>query len=183
MPRPAVVRPAQSRAVLPAVKPRHSPRLRLAPSCSRARFRVAVAELGVVRRCSLAMKSEPPPLLIAKPCPKQWDVMTGDAKRRFCEHCQRHVHNLSAMSACERQQFVTESAGRECITYELLSDGSMVTPSRWSLRFPTLHRITFSAAAVLALLLPFLFSSCATTRSSAICRTAGEPMPPTTTDK
>lgn len=32
----AVVRPAQSRAVLPAVKPRHSPRLRLAPGCSHA---------------------------------------------------------------------------------------------------------------------------------------------------
>ena len=29
----------------------HSPRLRLAPSCSRARLRAAVAELGVVRRC------------------------------------------------------------------------------------------------------------------------------------
>ena len=31
---------------------RHMPRLRLAPLCSHARFRVAVAELGVVRRMS-----------------------------------------------------------------------------------------------------------------------------------
>ena len=37
-PRAAVVRPAQSRAVLPAMKPRHSPRLRLAPLRAHARL-------------------------------------------------------------------------------------------------------------------------------------------------
>jgi len=57
LPGAALVRPAQSRAVLPAMKPgtaRHSPRLRLAPPCSHPRPRPGVAELGVVRRLSTA---------------------------------------------------------------------------------------------------------------------------------
>jgi len=99
--------------------------------------------------------------------------MTGDAKRRYCGHCKLHVHNLSAMPASEREQFVTESRGRQCITYELWADGSMVTPSR----FQRLQRVGVSIAAVLALLLPFFFSSCATRR------TMGAPMPLPATNK
>src|SRR5438270_889498 len=58
LPRAALIRPAQSRAALPAMKPaysgvaahaalrRHSPRLHLAPACSEPRPRPEVAELG-----------------------------------------------------------------------------------------------------------------------------------------
>ena len=52
------VRPAQSRRMLPPWKPRHTPRLRLAPPCSRARLRAAVAELGVVRRLCTSRVNE-----------------------------------------------------------------------------------------------------------------------------
>ncbi len=48
-----------------------------------------------------AMKTNFAPL-ISKPCPADWDAMTGDAKRRFCEHCRLHVHNLTAMDEAER---------------------------------------------------------------------------------
>ena len=106
------------------------------------------------------MKAEPPPLRIAKPCPKNWDDMTGDAKRRFCEHCQLHVHNLSAMAPGERVQFVAETRGRACITYELRADGTMVTSSRWDWVLRPLRAF----AALLAALSPFAFSSCATRR-------------------
>jgi len=108
------------------------------------------------------MKSEPAPFRIAKPCPKKWDDMSGDAKRRFCEHCQLHVHNLSAMSGREREELVAKSEGRLCIAYELRGDGSMVTPSRWSWLFLPLRRIQQAAAALLAACLPMVFSACAT---------------------
>ena len=61
LPSAALIRPAQSRAVLPAMKPgtaRHSPRLRLAPPCSHPRPRPGVAELGVVRRHPVGRVSE-----------------------------------------------------------------------------------------------------------------------------
>ena len=94
--------------------------------------------------------------------------MSGDAKRRFCQHCQLHVHNLSAMLPGERTQFVAKTRGRACITYELRADGTMVTASRWDRVLRPLRAV----AAILAALLPFAFSSCLTRR------TAGVPVPP-----
>ncbi len=120
-----------------------------------------------------AMKAEPPPLRIGTPCPKKWDDMSGDAKRRFCEHCQLHVHNLSGMSPTERTHFVEESRGRACITYEIRPDGMMVTPSRWNWVLRPLRAV----AALIAAMIPFSFSSCATSSCSSR-RLAGTPMPP-----
>ena len=110
------------------------------------------------------MSHEPPPLRVATPCPKDWAGMTGDAKRRFCEHCQLHVHNLSAMQPGERAQFVAEARGHACITYELRADGTMVTPSRWDWVLRPLRAV----AALLAAMLPFAFSSCATRRTAGV---------------
>jgi hypothetical protein len=98
--------------------------------------------------------------------------MTGDAKRRFCEDCQLHVHDLSAMSRRESDHFIAESAGKDCITYQLRPDGTMVTPSFWRTLIAPLERVRFAGVAVFAVLLPFLFAACASRR------TAGVPMPP-----
>lgn len=111
------------------------------------------------------MKNEPPPIRVATPCPKLWEEMSGNGKKRFCEHCQLHVHNLSAMSRRERDHFVAESGGRACIAYELRPDGSMVTPSRWRGMLRPLQRAQLALFAVLATLLPFFFSACASRRA------------------
>lgn len=55
--------------------------------------------------------------LISKPCPADWDAMTGDAKRRFCEHCRLHVHNLTAMDEAERVALLSGLTGRTCVAY------------------------------------------------------------------
>ena len=44
---------------------------------------------------------------IANPCPENWDAMSGDAQKRFCEKCTKHVHNLAEMSAEEAEQTLT----------------------------------------------------------------------------
>jgi hypothetical protein len=54
---------------------------------------------------------------VGSPCPKTWDELSGDGGSRFCSHCNRHVHNLSAMPADQAQRLVCESAGRLCIAY------------------------------------------------------------------
>jgi predicted Fe-S protein YdhL (DUF1289 family) len=54
---------------------------------------------------------------IEKPCPVKWESMVGDEKRRYCEHCQLHVHNLSAMTANERNEVLAPSPERKCISY------------------------------------------------------------------
>ena len=90
--------------------------------------------------------------------------MTGDAKRRFCEHCDLHVHNLSAMKPGERAEFIDGMQGRTCITYELRADGTMITPSRWDWMLRPMRAV----AALLAALFPFVFSSCATRRTAGV---------------
>ena len=38
---------------------------------------------------------------ISEPCRADWDAMPGNDRKRFCNVCQKHVHNLSALSAPE----------------------------------------------------------------------------------
>jgi len=68
---------------------------------------------------------------VAEPCPVPWDDMTGDDKARFCTHCNRHVHNLSAMRDDEAQRLICESAGRLCIAYVPNEHGG-VTPLEYA---------------------------------------------------
>lgn len=122
------------------------------------------------------MNPELPPVQIVSSCPKNWSEMTGDSTRRFCGHCQLHVHNLSAMRDGERNDFLRDAGGRTCIAYEVKPNGSMVTPSKWSrLSF---YRAGLSAAAALAAVFPMLFSSCASNR-----RMMGAPLPPPEQDQ
>jgi hypothetical protein len=116
------------------------------------------------------MKNLPPPLKVASPCPKQWEEMTGDAKRRFCEHCQLHVHNLSAMSERERGRFVEETKGKACIAYVVRPDGAMLPDGFWTRVLRPLRGVRVASLAVLATLLPFWFSSCATRKNNSMVK-------------
>ena len=62
---------------------------------------------------------------IASPCEQDWDEMRVESggARRFCEHCSKHVHNLSAMDARQARTFLRATAGQEiCVAYELEDD-------------------------------------------------------------
>lgn len=50
---------------------------------------------------------------IAAPCPMKWEDMAGDDKRRFCHHCQLHVHNFSAMTEDEAENLLREHFGSQ----------------------------------------------------------------------
>ena len=118
------------------------------------------------------MKRTPPPLHVAKPCPKQWDELQGDDRKRFCGECQLHVHNLSAMPERERDEFVAQSGGRLCIAYTQRADGSMVTPSPWDFWRKIFAPLHWAVASVLAVLLPAVFTGCASRTA-----TLGKPGP------
>lgn len=84
--------------------------------------------------------------------------MEGTDRRRFCEACQLHVHNVSAMSLAEREEFKRQLTGPACVTYEVRSDGTMAAPPR----FPTLQKWLRAAAAAVAAVVPFFTIGCAT---------------------
>ena len=53
--------------------------------------------------------------------------MEGDAARRFCGVCSKHVHNLSAMNVDDADELLRASAGQElCVRYQAESDGMTV---------------------------------------------------------
>lgn len=87
--------------------------------------------------------------------------MTGDDKRRFCEGCQLHVHNLSAMSHQEQQSLLSKQGERQCVAYVMADDSIQVRSGIWLL----LQRLFYygrKGIAFALMLLTMGLSSCAT---------------------
>jgi hypothetical protein len=68
--------------------------------------------------------------------------MKANARGRFCQHCQKTVHDLAAMTRDEAERLVCQTAGSLCVRLTRLPDGQVltldyptVTPRRgWSWR-------------------------------------------------
>jgi len=115
------------------------------------------------------MQPATPPIPVKNPCPKQWAEMQGDARRRFCDACQLHVHNLSAMSESERKAFLGSLKGPACITYEMLPDGRIAGPDASPSTAARGGLITRALAVLLALLPPALGGCASAETPSAPC--------------
>lgn len=108
---------------------------------------------------------------IAKPCPKNWDEMTGDDQSRFCNHCEKSVHNLAEMSAADAEKLLCDSSGRVCIRMVSGPQGSFKTKQGW------FRRMAMAGAATLTLI---PMTACAPQESQVV----GEaPMPEQTQPK
>src|ERR1700754_3929949 len=89
---------------------------------------------------------------IAKPCSADWERMAGDDRKRFCEQCGKHVHNVSAMTAAERAEFAKPVRQSACVTYVHRVDGVPIDLSVWArLRryVPFLRLLRWSAIVAL----------------------------------
>lgn len=106
---------------------------------------------------------------IEKPCPKNWDSLTGDGRRRFCEQCGLHVHNLSAMSRSEVVEFMRGSE-RKCGAYLEDTRIPKVQTSVW--KFLDWAKLLRPALAGTAIAVSVLGTGCTTTR-----HTLGAPEP------
>lgn len=81
-------------------------------------------------------------LEIREPCAVSWNRMQGDMRGRFCGHCRKTVHNLSAMTSDEAERLVCQAAGSLCVRYHVAPDGKVLTldypastgRGRWSWR-------------------------------------------------
>jgi len=68
-----------------------------------------------------------PEIKIASPCHADWGRMTGDERTRFCASCQKHVYNLSAMTAREGADLIRQKEGKLCVRYFVRNDGTILT--------------------------------------------------------
>lgn len=66
-------------------------------------------------------------LRIATPCPISWEQMTGDARVRFCDHCQLNVYNISELSRVEAETLIASTEGRICARLYRRADGTLLT--------------------------------------------------------
>ncbi len=83
---------------------------------------------------------------IPAPCDADWDSMIGNDRVRFCEHCNLHVSNLSAMTRQEAMRLVERSEGRLCVRFVTRADGQVLTK-----QFPKkIHQIARRASRIAA---------------------------------
>ncbi len=64
-------------------------------------------------------------LTIREPCAEDWSAMTGDGPRRYCDACERSVHNLSQMTEAEADALLRSRTGRLCVRYAIGTDGTI----------------------------------------------------------
>ena len=100
-------------------------------------------------------------LEIPEPCDVPWDHMTGDAQRRFCDQCTKHVHNLSELTRTEAEELL---ATREnlCVQYSFDTAGEVMfadnTSPTWRLHRQKNGLKNLLAAA--ALITPLALGAC-----------------------
>lgn len=84
-------------------------------------------------------------LTVNTPCTAEWDSMAGNEQVRFCTHCEKSVHNLSAMTRKDALRLVRDSAGGLCVRFHS-------APSGRTLHEPAtkLHLITRRASKMAA---------------------------------
>jgi hypothetical protein len=86
-------------------------------------------------------------LTVKEPCRAEWREMQGNDEVRFCDHCAKNVHNLSAMTRADALRLVEESRGGLCIRLEKTSTGSVFTRDDHVFSFPKLRLSPLAAAA------------------------------------
>jgi hypothetical protein len=84
---------------------------------------------------------------IQTPCPKRWDELIGDEKKRFCSECRLHVHNGAALTRDEATALVQGGTGRVCMRLELDPVGEPVFRDSEPATRRSLRRRTFAARA------------------------------------
>lgn len=60
----------------------------------------------------------------------RWDDLQGSGPSRYCDHCQLHVHNLTAMTEEQAEAFLRADGGRKCVYFQRRADGSILTAGR-----------------------------------------------------
>lgn len=94
-------------------------------------------------------------LRVATPCPVSWEQMTGDARVRFCDHCQLNVYNISELTRVETEALIASTEGRICARLYRRADGSVLTKDcpvgLRALRLRVSKRVAAVFAAVVSL--------------------------------
>lgn len=101
-------------------------------------------------------------LRVASPCSARWGDMSGDERARFCQHCCKHVFDLSAMTRTEAEALIREKEGKCCGRFYRRRDGRMLTADcrvGWRIRQWRLFKVCVALFAFVALARTGLFAN------------------------
>jgi ankyrin repeat protein len=84
-------------------------------------------------------------LNVNSPCEADWDSMAGNDEVRFCTHCEKSVHNVSAMTRKDAMRFVRANEGGVCVRFYSAPSGRTLHANEGRL-----HHITRRASKVAA---------------------------------
>jgi hypothetical protein len=88
-------------------------------------------------------------LRIQAPCPRSWDELRGDQRKRFCSSCSLHVHNTAALTLPEARALLADPAQRVCLRIEYDEGGApRFREGRWAC--VRRHLLTWSTAVLAA---------------------------------
>lgn len=122
--------------------------------------------------------ASPPILTLPEPCHVKWDTMHQqhpEAQRRYCDSCDKHVHDLSSMTKTEAMALLEAKDWDICVNYEVNEAGEMLfrpePPTRFELQLQGVQKLLAAAALITPLAL-----------TQAACeeeplRLSGEPYP------
>ena len=91
---------------------------------------------------------------VASPCTARWGHMVGDERVRLCAQCQKHVYNLSAMTAEQAAALIREKEGKLCARFYRRADGTVLTsdcPLGAGIFWRRVKRVLSAAAALIFL--------------------------------
>jgi hypothetical protein len=74
----------------------------------------------------MARRALPFQVAISTPCAESWDAMTGTARQRHCQSCNKHVHDFATMTPREIERTILASGGQLCARLTHRPDGSLV---------------------------------------------------------
>lgn len=93
-------------------------------------------------------------LVIPEPCSADWEAMHGDDRKRFCDMCTKHVHNVSELTE-EQAHELLGSSDDLCIQYAFDRSGEVMfadtTAPHWRLHRQVQGAKRLLAAAAIAL--------------------------------
>lgn len=99
-------------------------------------------------------------ILLAYPCPIDWDNMNGNERERFCKACSSKVYNLSDMSEAEADAFLQNNLENSeiCIRFYKRTDGTIKTDNCPRPLRP-MRNLVLKAKSLLLLVTTLIFAS------------------------
>ena len=65
-------------------------------------------------------------LVIATPCNVEWSSMRGNAEKRLCGCCRKHVYNLNAMQPEDALKLLMNDEPEKCVRFRKRADHTIV---------------------------------------------------------